>query len=578
MIKRMGKNWNPSLESGEFRRPEAQEQKVVLAFCYRYDAHLVPSLLQNLEPSVHAWVAWDDRISDATFTDETIRRRELLAVLRELRADWVLVADPDERFEDRLRNRIRNLARPEQDVIWSFHLREMFTSTAYRSDSVWGRKERASLFPLTDDIFVPDRSLHGNWFGYEIEKPIRRTGLNFYHLRMISPTRRKARRDLYAAADPDRQFQAIGYDYLNDERTLELTEIQTPRQYTPLHVEDDGLWMAEAPLRRDPEPDRDWNRFCFLKRLGHAGDAGMRSMVARDIAEGMGEDIDQAFVAVWAHISARRFAEAEALLATLPETPLCHLMSSRLRQRQGDPAGAKAAAAAAQAALPGCRLTEVQLARCRDTPDRFTAEGALWRRWVTGAAEIREGRDVQSSELAVVVIGYKAPRELAEAVRSLRVQNPTVEIVVVNSGGGDLVGVLEEHLEAVRLIEIEERLFVGAARNVGIDASHAPFVGFLASDCTACSGWVRHRLDRHADGNEAIGSALMPHRNRSLFSLTSNVWLHWRRRPAPENPGPRAARIILRALAVRGLGALLARSAGHRGHGAEPAVIRSGED
>jgi len=40
-------------------------------------------------------------------------------------------------------------------------------------------------------------------------------------------------------------------------------------------------------------------------------------------------------------------------------------------------------------------------------------------------------------ELAVVVIGYRAPPDLAAAVRSVLDQSIPLEIVVVNSGGGN---------------------------------------------------------------------------------------------------------------------------------------------
>ena len=43
------------------------------------------------------------------------------------------------------------------------------------------------------------------------------TGFNLYHLKMINPERRAARRDLYSRLDPKQKYQALGYDYLLDE-------------------------------------------------------------------------------------------------------------------------------------------------------------------------------------------------------------------------------------------------------------------------------------------------------------------------------------------------------------------------
>ncbi|WP_189599653.1 glycosyltransferase, partial [Mesorhizobium sp. M4B.F.Ca.ET.169.01.1.1] len=45
-------------------------------------------------------------------------------------------------------------------------------------------------------------------------------------------------------------------------------------------------------------------------------------------------------------------------------------------------------------------------------------------------------------DLAVVVIGFQAPAELADSVRSVLDQNIPLEVVVVNSGGGDAKALL----------------------------------------------------------------------------------------------------------------------------------------
>ena len=83
--------------------------------------------------------------------------------------------------------------------------------------------------------------------------------------------------------------------------------------------------------------------------------------------------------------------------------------------------------------------------------------------------------------MVVLVVGAS---ELAvDAVRSLLTQDPPVEILVVNSGGGGMAARLAAHGLDVPVIEREERLFVGGARNIGIEATRAPYVAFLASDC-----------------------------------------------------------------------------------------------
>ena len=105
-------------------------------------------------------------------------------------------------------------------------------------------------------------------------------------------------------------------------------------------------------------------------------------------------------------------------------------------------------------------------------------------------------------DLAGVVIALGAPASAVDAVRSLLEQDPPVEVVVVNSGGGDMAARLREAGLDVPVVEREERLFAGAVRNLGIAATRAPYVGFLAADCRAAPGWSRHRLRAHRAGQD----------------------------------------------------------------------------
>src|SRR5262249_24950663 len=126
-----------------------------------------------------------------------------------------------------------------------------------------------------------------------------------------------------------------------------------------------------------------------------------------------------------------------------------------------------------------------------------------------GQLRISIGRRAhRDSKLAVVVIGLKAPKSLFDAVRSIVQQDTPSEIIVVNSGGGAVSDVLGEYLEDVVLVELAGPVHVGAARNIGIQQSRAPFVAFLAGDCTATPGWVAERTQAHLDGERAVASVV----------------------------------------------------------------------
>ena len=148
---------------------------------------------------------------------------------------------------------------------WSFRLRELYATDAYRVDGIWGRKRQARLFRLKDSQFplsatgnFDTRPLHEPWVG---PGPLAwKSNVNLYHLKMIAPERRRARRDLYSALDPDRRYQKIGYDYLADEQGAEFERIPAGRKYRPSHQDDGALWMATV-RRRGHRPRRwQWRR------------------------------------------------------------------------------------------------------------------------------------------------------------------------------------------------------------------------------------------------------------------------------------------------------------------------------
>jgi glycosyltransferase involved in cell wall biosynthesis len=151
---------------------------------------------------------------------------------------------------------------------------------------------------------------------------------------------------------------------------------------------------------------------------------------------------------------------------------------------------------------------------------------------VQNRASDPDDSSVADPELAVIVISHGPRASLHRAVASILNQKPTVELVVVHTGPGDprSVGVPPD----VRVVREASSSFAGRARNIGVAATQAPYVAFLADDCEAAPGWVEGRLAAHRAGAAAVASALLPHRMDRAVALASHISLYVRRLPGAD--------------------------------------------
>lgn len=237
--------------------------RVLAIFSLRYDAHLVSALIANVCPLVDGWIAYDDRTGAGLFSNEVHRRIALLTAALEAGARWVLAVDPDERYESVLTDHIGRLVQNQDVDAYTFALREMYHPHKYRIDGVWGQKRQARLLSLRNGIVMPAGNLHLSWTSFIPQPRLHDTPFNLYHLKMLTPERRKARAALYNHLDPERRMQTIGYDYLADDKGTRLERIARDREYHPPHKDDGGLWMP--PLKSPSKPGRHGSNFVWKK-------------------------------------------------------------------------------------------------------------------------------------------------------------------------------------------------------------------------------------------------------------------------------------------------------------------------
>ncbi len=236
--------------------------KVIALLQARNEERFIRGWLENIAPAVDGIVALDDGSTDDTYNilashaktlevirnpvgrdwNEYLNHISLIKAGRRHGATWFLCIDADERIEERLCTDISMLVRDANDKkidAYAFHLRDLWNDRFhYRSDGLWANKAVYRLFRNVNSHSKFDpRRLHRYWLPFEILADIGNVGKSIpyaiYHLKMISSKDRLARYERYTRIDSANRLQQQGYEYLIDEKGIELLPVSPDRDFLP---------------------------------------------------------------------------------------------------------------------------------------------------------------------------------------------------------------------------------------------------------------------------------------------------------------------------------------------------------
>lgn len=240
--------------------PARRRTRLLAIVAVRDEARFLAGFLANVAPHVDGIVALDDGSTDGSRDlleahpdvvevlqvpagrpawDEVGNHRRLVAAALCHEPEWLLALDADERLERDFRPRAERVIRRGAPLGFdtvSLKLRDLWGSRdRYRVDGVWGRKRPERLFRARPDHAFDDQPLHACKAPLQARRlrgkaPV--ADLLLYHLRMVEPADRLARRRRYERADPGARWQPdYGYAYLTDEAGLKLRRLPRGREF-----------------------------------------------------------------------------------------------------------------------------------------------------------------------------------------------------------------------------------------------------------------------------------------------------------------------------------------------------------
>ena len=245
--------------SGPPSLPFARPVRLLALLAIRNHVHYLPGFFANVAPHVDGIIALDDGSTDGTAEllarhpsvlevirnptdrsnwDEVGNHRQLLAAALRHRAEWLLSVDADERLERDFRRRCERVIRRGRLLgytAYGVRIRELWdTPNQYRVDGVWGEKTAARLYEMRADHKLDTRALHASKAPRQgrIDGRYPIADLDVYHLAMLTPEKREARRQRYELLDPTARWQQkIGYAYLTDATGLMLRTVDPRRGF-----------------------------------------------------------------------------------------------------------------------------------------------------------------------------------------------------------------------------------------------------------------------------------------------------------------------------------------------------------
>jgi GT2 family glycosyltransferase len=123
---------------------------------------------------------------------------------------------------------------------------------------------------------------------------------------------------------------------------------------------------------------------------------------------------------------------------------------------------------------------------------------------------------------SVIIPSYNQKHVIFDALESVLRQkvNFEYEILIVESTGDDTAELVRRRHPSIKVIELRDRAYPGAARNHAIRVAKGRYLAFTDTDCIVDDNWLQQLVDSHLRGYKVVGGMV---RNGTPKSIAGTV-------------------------------------------------------
>ena len=134
-----------------------------------------------------------------------------------------------------------------------------------------------------------------------------------------------------------------------------------------------------------------------------------------------------------------------------------------------------------------------------------------------------KGDNVVMPVISVIIPSYNSSTNIRQCLQAIRSQSTELpfEIIMVDSSNDGTDQIVANEFPEVRLFHFQERLFVGAARNKGIEKARGEVMLFLDTDCVTKHTWIEQMYEAIQDFDaDVVGGSV---ENGTPWSITGST-------------------------------------------------------